>query len=583
MCSGPLSRVDAVGRWSPPIVSWSIDTHCRGHEALLLGPTQVFIASRMRISVLDAIGLAGDVYCVENECGGERGNRTLRSVPASVREPAPLGSDPELPVGATGAVVAVGAALAAVLVVAAGRYGYHRDELYFLAAGHHLAWGYPDQPPLVPFLARVLAPAHSVAVLRVPSALAAGAIVVLGGLSARELGAGRAAQILAATTLAVGAVLVGSGHLLSTATFDFLAWAVLVWLILRILRTGDDRLWLVVGAVTGVGLLDSDLVAFLMAAIVVGALVSGPRPIFRSPYLWAGGAIAAVIWSPYLVWQASHGWPQLAVSRSIAAGNSGSSTPRWLVVPEQLVLLSPWVAPIWVAGLLRLFRDRALRWARSIGVAYLVLAVVFTATGGKSYYLAGLFPVLVAAGAEPTIGWLQRGRSRARRALLVAGLALSAAGSVVLTLPVVPVGRLHTTTPQYDVGETVGWPTYVAEIAAAYRRVPVPTNGTVAILGSNYGESGAVDRYGAHYGLPPAYGVHMGYWYWGPPPPSATSVVAIGFDQDQLARFCTDPVLLTHLDNRLGVDNDEQGAPVWSCTALRAPWKTLWPHLRVIG
>jgi hypothetical protein len=194
-----------------------------------------------------------------------------------------------------------------------------------------------------------------------------------------------------------------------------------------------------------------------------------------------------------------------------------------------------------------------------------------------------MFPVLVAAGAEPTIRWLQRGRQGARRVLLLAGLALSAVGSVLVTLPVVPVSDLHKTAVQYDTGETVGWPTFVAEIAAAYRRVPVANGGTVAILGSNYGESGAVDRYGARYGLPHAYGVHMGYWYWGPPALSATSVLAIGFDEGQVARFCNDPVLLTRLDNRLGVHDDEQGAPVWSCGALRATWTELWPQLRVIG
>jgi hypothetical protein len=194
-----------------------------------------------------------------------------------------------------------------------------------------------------------------------------------------------------------------------------------------------------------------------------------------------------------------------------------------------------------------------------------------------------MFPVLVAAGAEPTIRWLKRGRFRARRALLFAGLALSAVESVLLTLPVVPVTDLHKTTVQYDVGETVGWPAFVAEIATAYRRIPVPAGGAVAILGSNYGESGAVDRFGARYGLPHAFGVHMGYWYWGPPPPSATSVLAIGFDQSQIARFCNDPVLLARLDNHLGVHDDEQGAPLWSCVALSAPLKTLWSRLRVIG
>ena len=502
---------------------------------------------------------------------------------ALVGEDASVDPERELTEFATGPVVALGAGLAVLLLAFAGRYGYHRDELYFLASGRHLAWGYPDQPPLVPFLARLLAPAHSVAVLRAPPALAVAAIVVLGGLSARELGAGRSAQILTAATLAVGGVFIGSGHLLSTATFNFLAWSVVVWLVLRILRTGNDRLWLVVGAVVAIGVMDSDLVAFLMAAIVAGALVTSGGRILRSPFLWLGGAIAVAGWAPYLFWQAGHGWPQLAVSRSIAAGHSGSSTPRWLVLPEQLVLLSPWLAPVWVIGLARLLRDPALRWARAVGVAYLILAVVFVVTGGKGYYLAGLFPVLVGAGAEPAVRWARRGRSKARGGAIVAGLVLTAAGAVFVALPVVPVTDLHNTGAQFDVRETAGWPAFVAEIAAAYRQVPTPVGGTVAILGSNYGESGAVDRYGRRYGLPHAYGVHMGYWYWGPPPPNATSVVAIGFDRDQLARFCADPVLLTRLDNHLALHNDEQGAPVWSCAALRAPWKVLWPKLKVIA
>lgn len=240
-------------------------------------------------------------------------------------------------------------------MVFAGRYGYHRDELYFLASGRHLAWGYPDQPPLVPFLARLFGSAHSVAVLRIPAALAAGGTAVFGGLTAREFGAGRGAQILAASTLAVGGVVVGSGHLLSTATFGFLAWAALLWMVARTIRTGNDRLWVVVGVIAGVGLLDTDLVAFLMAAIVLGILVVGPRETIRSPFLWIGGAIALLLWSPYLAWQAGHGWPELTVSRSIAAGNSGSSTPRWLIVPEQLVLLSPWLAAIPIAGFVRCF------------------------------------------------------------------------------------------------------------------------------------------------------------------------------------------------------------------------------------
>ena len=314
-------------------------------------------------------------------------------------------SGPRLPRFAGGPVAGVAGCVAAVLVAMAGRYGYHRDELYYLAAGRHLAWGYPDQPPLVPLLARLswqVAPG-SVVVLRLPSAFAAAVVVAVAGLLARELGGQRAAQLVAAASMAVASLLLGAGHLLSTTTFDLLAWALLLWLVVRVLRTGNQRLWLVVGVVAGIGLLNKDLVAFLMAAVVAGIAVAGPRRIFASPWLWIGGTLAVVLWAPYLLWQARHGWPQLEVSRAIAAGSSGTSAPRALFVPEQLGLVSPFLAPIWIAGLVRLFRDPALRWCRAVGWAYVLLAAVFLALGGKPYYLGGMFPVLLAAGAQPTV------------------------------------------------------------------------------------------------------------------------------------------------------------------------------------
>jgi 4-amino-4-deoxy-L-arabinose transferase-like glycosyltransferase len=192
-----------------------------------------------------------------------------------------------------------------------GRYGYHRDELYYLAAGRHLAWGYPDQPPLVALLSWV-AP-DSVVVLRLPSDFAAAAVVVLAARLTRELGGQRAAQTLAAASMAVAPLLLGAGHLLSTTTYDLLVWALLLWLVVRVLRTGDQRLFVVCGVVAGIGLLNKDLVAFLIAALVVGIAVAGPRRILTSGWLWTGGAVAAVLWAPYLLWQARHGWPQWQV------------------------------------------------------------------------------------------------------------------------------------------------------------------------------------------------------------------------------------------------------------------------------
>ena len=358
------------------------------------------------------------------------------------------------------------------------------------------------------------------------------------GLLTRELGGRRGAQLLAATSIAVAAVVDGAAHTLNTTVFGLVAWALLCWLIVRILRTGSERLWLAVGVVAGVGLLDTDLVAFLMFAVVVGLAVAGPRRAFSSPWLYAGGAVALVMWAPYLAWQANHGWPELTVARSIANGGSGTSAPRWLILPEQLELVSLFLSPVWIVGLVVLLRDPALRWCRALGVAYLVLAIAFIVTGGKPYYLAGMFPLLLAVGARPVLRWMRRGRASARRALLIAAVVLSLT-SLPVTLPLVPVGDVHETPIvklNYDAGETIGWPTYVREIANVYASLPAQQRRTTVVLASNYGEAGAVDHYGPADGLPAVYSGHMAYWYWGPPPGSTTTAVAVGFERSDPRR-----------------------------------------------
>jgi hypothetical protein len=481
-------------------------------------------------------------------------------------------------------VLAVAGLLTALLIALSGRYGYHRDELYFVECGKHLAWGYPDQPPFVPLVARLMtgiAPG-SLMLLRLPSAIAGGLLVLLTGLLARELGGGRTAQILASALIAVAPVVIGASHLLSTTTFDLPAWALLCLILLRILRTGAVRLWPVAGLVAGVGLLDTDLVAFLIFAVVVGIGLVGPRRTFRSAWFYAGGAIALALWSPYLAWQGSHGWPELAVAHSIAAGNSGTSAPWWLIVPEQLVLVPVYFAPVWITGLVRLFRDPALRWCRSVGVAYPVLAVAFMLTGGKPYYLAGMFPVLFAAGAQPAVDWVARARQRRAR-LLAAGLALSLL-ELPITLPVLPVSAVHDTpivALNYDAGETIGWPAFVAEIDAVYRSLPAAQRATAIVLTSNYGEAGAVDRFGPADGLPAAYSGHNAFWYWGPPPASATTAVVVGYDRAQLG-FCRSVRLAAYLNNHEQVSDQEQGAPVWICQPGRS-WVAIWPSQRYFG
>lgn len=356
-----------------------------------------------------------------------------------------------------------------------------------------MGWGYPDQPPLTPLLARLVsAAAGDSLALRAPSAVAALLVVLLTGLLARELGGGRAAQLLAAVCMAVSNVLLVEGHLLSTSTFDLLVWTALTLLFVRVLRTGQEWLWLLAGVVAGVGLLNKMLVVFLLAGVAGGILLAGPRSVLRSRWLWLGAVIALLLWAPNLWWQAQHGWPQLALSRSIAAGGSGTSVDRWVFVPFQLLLVGPGLVPVWAAGLLRLFRDPAVRWARCLAWAYVLLLVVLVVNGGKPYYLGGLYPALLAAGATPVADWAGRQAGRVRAVTVTLGI--SAGIAATLMLPVLPVEWLqHTpiTAINYDAGETVGWPQFAQTLAGAYRALPDADRARAVILTDNYGQAGA--------------------------------------------------------------------------------------------
>lgn len=247
------------------------------------------------------------------------------------------------------------------------------------------------------------------------------------------------------------------------------------------------------------------------------------------------------------------------------------------------MIVSVFLAPVWITGLVRLFRSPELRFARSIGWTYLLLLVVFVTASGKVYYPASIYPVLLAAGAQPTIGWMRRGRRRVRRVTFTLALVFSALVSAAIALPVTPIHDLRARGFAYDIGETVAWPTYVHETASAWNRLPAPQRARAAILTSNYGEAGAVDSYGPALGLPAAYSGHMGFWYWGSPPSSATAVLGVGFDPGYLERFFSSVRLISRLDNHLRVNNDEQHAPLWLATGRRESWTRIWSQFKNLG
>jgi hypothetical protein len=404
------------------------------------------------------------------------------------------------------------------------------------------AWGYVDQPPLVPWLARsVTALVDEPWALRVPATLASAVAVVLVALLARELGGSRGAQALAAWGAAFGALPLMLGHLLLTSTLDQAFWLAATLAVLRAVR-GDGRWWLVAGAVAGLASFSRLLVA-----------------------------------APNLLFQATHGWPQLDMGAALAEDNAAEV--RTLAPLLLLLMLGPVLAPVWVTGVVWLLRAPQRPEVGFLAVAFGVLVAFTLGSGAQPHYPVHLLVVVYAAGCVPVSRWLA---TRARwRWVAVAGLAANAALAAVLALPVVPADRLGATPlPAVGplVGDQVGWPAYVEQVSRAWRTTP--RGARTAVITSNYGEAGAVARFGPALGLPAPFSGHNALHDAGRPPDDVDTVVLVGHQGERVADLFDACRVVDRLDNGLGVDNEEQGAPVTVCTGPVAGWSTLWPRFR---
>jgi 4-amino-4-deoxy-L-arabinose transferase-like glycosyltransferase len=476
----------------------------------------------------------------------------------------------------------IAAAQAVLLIATSTRYGYHRDEMYFIVSGSHPAFGYPDQPPLVPVLCWAMnhLVAGSLLVLRLPSAAAAAATTLIASLVAREVGGGPRAQIIAAVCTASSGFALATGHFVTTTTFDLLSTTALCWLLLRALLRHSGRALLGAGVIAGVGCEAKPQVALVAVGVVVILALVGPRWPFRSAWLAMAVVAAALIAGPYVVWQATHGWPQVTVAGNVAGSAEGG---RAGFIPFQLVMVSPVLAPVWIAGLIAPFRRPALRDVRFLPLLYLALAVAYLVGNGKAYYLASLYPVLLGIGALPVADWTYRRRATLRTTLLTVGVAVSIVVSAVIALPLLPPKQLQGSVVMAinpDQGETVGWPKFIDTVSQAWQSIPAAQRAHAVIFTENYGEAGAIDLLGGSHGLPRAYSGHNGFSEWGQPSANATSALVIGYDGpfDAAPSFigCT---TLARVDNGVGLDNDEQGLPVMLCHPS-ASWAKLWPRLR---
>nr|WP_240895162.1 glycosyltransferase family 39 protein [Kineococcus siccus] len=444
------------------------------------------------------------------------------------------------------------------------------------------AWGYLDQPPLAPFLARTLsAVVDEPWALRVPATLSMAALVVVTTLLARELGGDHRAQRLAAWAAASASVPLAMAHVLLTSSLDLWVWPAVVLCAVRALLRDRPRWWLGAGLVAGLSTYDKLLVAVLGVALLAGLLATGPRAVLRSRHLLGGVLLAAVVAAPNLAYQAANDWPQLTVGAALAADDGAEV--RASTLPMLLLLLGPPLVPVWLAGWVALARRPAWRRVRSLAVAAPVVVLLVLAMGSQNYYPMGVLTVLLAAGCVPVAGWCAGRRGRTR---LVAGaVAANALVSAVVALPVVPVsvlGRTPVPAVNQVARDSLGWPRYVQQVAAVRAALPPGDRARSVVVTSNYGEAGAVDRFGPALGLDTVYSAHNALADQARPPEDATVVVFVGTTLDRARRVFTRCDVVDHLDSGLGVDGEEEGAPIAVCRNPVGGWSRAWPLLRHI-
>ena len=480
-------------------------------------------------------------------------------------------------------VLMIAGLMVAALLAVSGSYGFHGDEMYFVVAGQHPAFGYVDQPPLTPLLSAAAVALFGVSptAVRILPAVEMGLVVILVALIVRDLGGTRRAQVLAATTAALSGYL-AAGHLDTTTEPDLLAWAIVLWLVVKLLAGADRRLWLAVGLVAGVGLENKDTLLFLGAGLAAGLVLTRRWDVVRSRWAWAAIGIALLLWAPNLAWQAINGWPQLTMAQAIS---QYADDNRGQIVPLLWLFSGPFLFPVSAAGFVWVLRSKGAAQWRAIGIAALVGLALVVVSGGKAYYAIGSMAVFMAAGSILLDRWLARGHVRVRALSFSTAAVLSGALIAYLTLPLLPVATYARTTLPATVPDTaneVGWPQFVATVETVVAALPADERAHAVILTNDYSEASPLVLLGT--GLPPVYSGHNSYWTWGPPPPDRTIVIHVGdwrpTDWSQFFIGCHD---VAHIDNGLGIDNGEQGVAVSVCTGLRALWTTMWPSLRTIS
>jgi hypothetical protein len=474
-------------------------------------------------------------------------------------------------------------------------YGVFRDEMYYIACGRRPGWGYVDHPPLVGWVAWLVAQVagESHLALRVVAALAMAATVGLAGRVAQALGGGPFAVALAGVATGLAPVALSLGSTYSMNAFDLLFWALIVWILVRALSGGSERLWLGFGAVAGLGLLNKISILYLGFGLLVGLVLARRWDVFRSRLFWAGGALAFAIFLPHLLWQQANGWPTLEFMANARRHKMAPlSAPGFL--KEALLQTAP-MAWLWVAGVAWLLLARAASRVRALGFMFLAVVGVLAFVGGKPYYLTAAYSLGFAAGAVALEGWTI-GRARVLRpalAVLMTGVALVVSPFGRPVLPVesfvryaAALGQKPGTDERQALGrlpqfyaDMHGWRELAESVAGVVRGLPPDDRAKACVVGQNYGQAGAIEYFARDFDLPPALSGHNSYWLWGPGTCTGEVLVVLGNRQERLEELFSD-VRLGAVTSCTNCMPYEDAQPIWVARGPKRSIRDVWPQVK---
>ena len=489
----------------------------------------------------------------------------------------------------TVALLGIAAAMALLHLLTNSRYGFHRDELQTLSDALHLDWGFVAYPPFTPFVERIGLAIFGLSLvgLRFFSVIAQAAAIVMTGLTARELGGGRLAQIAAALAIALSPLPLFEGTEFQYSTFDYLWWVLIAYFVIRLLKTENPRWWLAIGATVGVGFMTKYTMAFYVAGILGGMLLTRARRFFLSPWFWGGSALALVIFLPNIVWQVRHGFISLHFLQHIHARDVGEGRANGFVRAQFRICANLFAAPLWIAGLLSFLRDRRYR---LLAWMYLIPLALFVIGKGRGYYLAAAYPMLIAMGAAVGERWLASLPRLSRRAVgasFFIGLALVGVYSGAVILPLASGGRLRAFALENngDLREEIGWNQLVKTVAGIRDSLPPEQRAGVGVLVGNYGEQGAIEILGRAYHLPPPISSTNSAWLRGYPTPPPSTLIVVGWSREDVNSAFTSCRLAGHNGNSLGVRNEESEdhPDIFVCGPPRLPWPEFWKQIQNFG